>query len=196
MNALIIFIKNPVLGKVKTRLARTMGDTKALEIYHNLSRITRDNVLTLKDVKLYLFYSDFIDLDDDWSNELFTKCLQTGHDLGERMLNAFSEVLTNHPKACIIGSDCPTLSPLIMESAFTSLNKYDFVIGPSSDGGYYLLGMNLMPPPQYLFENIAWSTHIVFSETLHRIKKAEKSAHLLPILTDIDEEKDWLDYLN
>lgn len=195
MAALIIFIKNPELGKVKTRLAKTVGDEKAYQIYLELTRITRENALLLRGVTPYVFYSDFINHDDEWHNQHFEKRLQQGNDLGERMFNAFNDILKRHERACIIGSDCPTLSLEILNMAFKKLETHDSVIGPASDGGYYLLGMTQQIPPQYLFENMAWSTQEVFPETLKRLKRQHYSAAILPILTDIDEEKDWLNYL-
>ena len=214
-NALIIFIKNPQLGKVKTRLAKTVGNEKALEIYLELSKITRENCQILSqripsergqsDIQPYVFYSDFINTNDDWSNDIFKKAVQSGEDLGDRMSNAFAFILQNHAKACIIGSDCPTLSVAILESAFDVLDNHNFVVGPSTDGGYYLLGMNAtqyisdnkseIEPPQYLFENMVWSTENVLSETLQRMKAHGKTIALLPELTDVDEEKDWKNYL-
>ena len=199
-NALIIFIKNPVKGKVKTRIARTVGDDRALAIYLELSKITRENVLLLRGVKIYLFYSDFIATDDDWSNTDFDKQVQVGEDLGERMSNAFDFVLKKHKYACIIGSDCPTLSVQIMQQAFVELSTYDYVLGPSTDGGYYLLGikshakhaLKSMESFHDLFENMTWSTDQVLSETLERIKKNHLTFFLLSELTDIDEEEDWL----
>ena len=214
-NALIIFIKNPQLGKVKTRLAKTVGNEKALEIYLELSKITRENCQILSqripskkgqsDIQPYVFYSDFINTNDDWSNDIFKKAVQSGEDLGDRLSNAFLLILQNHAKACIIGSDCPTLSTAILEAAFEALDNHDFVVGPSTDGGYYLLGMNApqylsdnkseIEPPQYLFENMVWSTENVLSETLQMMKAHGKTVALLPELTDVDEEKDWLNYL-
>ena len=216
-NALIIFIKNPQLGKVKTRLAKTVGNEKALEIYLELSKITRENCQILSqripsergqsDIQPYVFYSDFINTNDDWSNDIFKKAVQSGEDLGDRMSNAFLLILQNHAKACIIGSDCPSLSAAILEAAFEALDNHDFVVGPSTDGGYYLLGMNApqylsdnkseiepphLSPWEYLFENMVWSTENVLSETLQRMKAQGKTVALLPELTDVDEEKDWI----
>ena len=207
-NALIIFIKNPIKGKVKTRIARTVGDDRALAIYLELSKITRENVLLLMEhpeivgrgVKIYLFYSDFIATDDDWSNTDFDKQVQVGKDLGERMSNAFDFVLKKHKYACIIGSDCPTLSVQIMQHAFAELSTYNYVLGPSTDGGYYLLGIKgntkdvLKSTESFhdLFENMTWSTDQVLPETLKRIEKNHSTVFLLSELTDIDEEEDWL----
>ncbi len=202
--ALIIFIKNPVKGKVKTRIARTIGDDAALDIYLQLSKITRENALLLRGVKLYLFYDDFINLNDEWSNQHFEKQLQTGYDLGERMLNAFDFVLKQHTTACIIGSDCPTLSVEIMQQAFDKLDVFDTVLGPSTDGGYYLLGikkkgnvgksddLSLLKDLHHLFDDMVWSTENVLSNTIIRIKENHQIVFLLPELTDIDEEVDWL----
>ena len=164
-NALIIFIKNPELGKVKTRIARTTGDAKALDIYFQLSKITHENAILLRGVTCYLFYSDFVDSTDDWSNVVFQKKMQIQGDLGEKMHTAFSEILSLHPRVCIIGSDCPLLSTDILNHAFIELKRNDFVVGPSTDGGYYLLGMSKYNlenkpnfeevPPQYLFQKMA-----------------------------------------
>lgn len=199
-NALIIFIKNPIKGKVKTRIARTAGDDRALAIYLELSKITQENVLLLRGVKIYLFYSDFIATDDDWSNTDFDKQVQVGKDLGERMSNAFDFVLKKHKYACIIGSDCPTLSVQIMQHAFAELSTYNYVLGPSTDGGYYLLGIkgdtkDVLKSTESLhdlFENMIWSTNQVLPETLKRIAKNHSTVFLLSELTDIDEEEDWL----
>jgi uncharacterized protein len=195
--ALIIFIKNPELGKVKTRLARTLGDEKTLEIYHELSKITRENTKLLRGVKRCVFYSDFIDKADKWSTKSFEKWVQKGNDLGERMAHAFSSIFENHEQVCIIGSDCPTLSPTILQQAFQALDKHDFVIGPSTDGGYYLLGISRKVGDFYfVFNNIVWSTDSVLSETVKRISEKDYTLFFLPELTDIDEEKDWIAFQN
>jgi uncharacterized protein len=194
-NALIIFIKNPALGRVKTRLAKTVGDEKALEIYLELTEITRKNAKILRGVNRSVFYSDFYNRHDDWSNTAFQKHVQSGNDLGERMYNAFSAMLKTNEKAVIIGSDCPTLTTKIIESAFEQLDTHDFVVGPSTDGGYYLLGFGQKNLSDAVFKNMDWSTETVLPTTLKRIEALEKTVFLLPELTDVDEEKDWVDYL-
>ena len=203
-NALIIFIKNPIRGKVKTRLARTMGDEQALDIYLELTKITRNNVLLLRGVTCYVFYSDFIETEDEWSTIHFEKQLQIGSDLGERMANAFDFVLKKHTSACIIGSDCPTLSVDILQQSFEKLVVFDCVLGPSTDGGYYLLGLknkekdtknndfDLKKTLKRLFNDMIWSTDQVLPNTIKRIKENNQTVSLLPELTDIDEEVDWL----
>ena len=192
--ALIIFIKNPALGKVKTRLAKTVGDEQALDIYLELTAMTRKNAKILRGVNRHVFYSDFYDRDDAWPNSAFQKQVQSGDNLGERMFNAFSTILKSNEKAVIIGSDCPTLTAEILEKAFDALENHDFVVGPSTDGGYYLFGFGQQNLSNLVFKNMDWSTDKVLPTTLKRIEEAGKSVFLLPELTDVDEEKDWLSY--
>ncbi len=187
-SALLIFIKNPEKGKVKTRLAQSMGEERALSIYRTLLDHTW-RVARSVDVERLLFYSNHIDLKDKWSARDFRKLVQHGEDLGERMLNAFRIALQDHERAVIIGSDCASLTPAIVEEAFRALNRNDFVIGPATDGGYYLLGMRKLTPS--LFENIPWSTGKVFSSTMQRIRTLGKTCYQLPELSDIDYEEDW-----
>lgn len=190
-NALIIFIKNPELGKVKTRLAKTVGDEKALAIYMALMEHTRKIAEALP-VERHLFYSQEINERDDWRVDKFQKALQIEADLGAKMATAFHTVFKTNEKVVIIGSDCASLTPEIVQTAFSKLEDYPFVIGPAMDGGYYLLGMNQFTPT--VFHDIAWSTEIVLSTTIDRIEKLNKSYYLLPELSDIDYEEDWLKY--
>ncbi len=190
-NALIVFIKNPKLGKVKTRLAKTVGDEKALAIYKALMEHTRKIAETLP-VNRRLFYSQFINESDKWSRKKFHKELQIEADLGMKMATAFHTVFKTNEKVVIIGSDCASLTPEIVENAFEQLDKYPFVIGPAMDGGYYLLGMNQFTPE--VFSDIAWSTETVCSTTIERIENLGKTYFLLPELSDIDYEEDWVKY--
>ena len=186
-NALIIFQKNMVPGKVKTRLAKTLGDAKALQIYTDLVRYTR-TVTDELNCDHFIFYSDYVEQNDDWK-KTYHKAVQGGKDLGERMKNAFETVLQKgYEKAVIIGTDCPMITAKIVNEAFKKLNKNDVVIGASADGGYYLLSMKQTQP--FLFENIAWSTDSVFNSTINQCKEHNLSYFVLPTLHDVDEEKD------
>jgi hypothetical protein len=186
--ALLIFIKNAELGKVKTRLAATLGDVKALDIYKQLLSLTQKNTL-LVDCQRIVFYSDFIEQQDIWNSKDYSKAVQSGDDLGERMKNAFANAFENHQKVLIIGSDCAELTPDILNDAFAKLATHDFVIGPAFDGGYYLLGMNTFQPS--VFDNIEWSTDEVLSKTIQNIAALQKNYALLPTLSDLDNENDW-----
>lgn len=186
--ALILFTKNPELGKAKTRLAKTIGDQKALEIYIKLLQHTRE-LVALLEVSKFLFYSDRIEENDAWNNDEYIKKVQKGADLGQRMQHAFEAAFDlGYKKVIIIGSDCYELNSKIVTQAFDSLNENDTVIGPTFDGGYYLLGMTQFHAE--LFQNINWSTETVFEETMTILKNNQLSSFSLEKLTDIDEEKD------
>lgn len=185
---LIIFYRNPELGKVKTRLAATVGDEKAFAIYLKLASHTREVALQTACDRV-VYYSDFIDTEDSWSNDQFKKSLQTGESLGERMKQAFANSFdAGYKRVCIIGTDCPGLTTQIINESFVKLKSNDVVIGPATDGGYYLLGMENFWPT--LFENKAWSTDSVLSQTVQDAKQLNLLNFLLPTLTDVDEEKD------
>lgn len=186
--ALIIFIKNPVKGKVKTRLASGVGEDQALAIYNRLLNHTRSVSLEIEEVNRYLYYLDEIK-EDDWYTDHFIKRLQSPGDLGNKMMHSFAEVLQENDQAVIIGSDCAQLTAAIIRSAFEILENKDFAIGPTLDGGYYLLGMTQVHP--FLFQNMIWSVPDVFNVTINRMKQASKSYGLTPRLSDIDHKEDW-----
>ncbi|GEO06770.1 hypothetical protein AAE02nite_44340 [Adhaeribacter aerolatus] len=187
-NLLIIFVKNPVIGKVKTRLAATIGPEKALAIYQQLLAHTREITYDLSCDKA-LYYADFLPAEDDWDSTVYTKYLQVDGDLGDRMSQAFQDGFTRqYNRICIIGSDCFELNAAIIQQAFQKLEAHDAVIGPSADGGYYLLG--LTQPQPALFLNKHWSTDTVLRDTLWDLKAKGLTVTLLPTLTDVDEEKD------
>lgn len=188
-DTLLIFTRNPIYGKVKTRLAATIGHDKALAVYQSLIEHTAAVTKSIEATKI-VYYSDFIINGDAWNNT-YLKTVQQGADLGERMSNAFSDALKyGAKKAIIIGTDCYDLNEAIITEAFEQLNSYDVVIGPALDGGYYLLGMKVHY--HQLFENITWSTETVLSETRARCNKLGLTYFLLPVLNDIDDEQDLI----
>jgi len=189
--ALLTFIKNPEKGKVKTRLAKTVGEDKALAIYKSLLDHTRKIALTTVATR-FLFYSQHISTIDNWLTKDFIKLVQANGGLGFKMQEAFRHAFQTHQKVVIIGSDCASLTPSIVEEAFQQLDQHDFVIGPALDGGYYLLGMNAFYPA--VFKGIIWSTETVLEETQKRILSLQKTSYLLPALSDIDYEEDWEKY--
>ena len=180
-NLLIIFTRNPELGKVKTRLAKTIGAEKALAIYKFLLAHTKkvtENIACDKAV----YYSVKVREDDLWNGEIYQKKQQLGEDLGIRMQNAFQDAFANgYEKVLIVGSDLIDLSEEIIEKGFLQLASND-VIGPAEDGGYYLLGMKSVHPN--VFKNKNWGTSTVREETLNDLK--DKKVHLLNELNDAD----------
>lgn len=189
--ALIFTIKNPVKGKVKTRLAATVGAERALAIYRALLQHTREAAEQVHAAR-YVFYSDFIDETDDWKPRHFTKIVQCRGDIGDRMADCFSKVMPHHPMAVLAGSDIPGLTGEILKLAIEKLSDYDFVIGPALDGGYYLIGMKTYEPS--VFQEIAWSTPSVFTQTIEKIESLGGTWFVLPELSDVDYEEDWQRY--
>jgi rSAM/selenodomain-associated transferase 1 len=187
-NVLLIFIKNPEAGKVKTRLAKSIGALEALQVYEKLLARTL-SAAGKSTVRRQVWYSSFIDNEDDIPPETFEKYLQTGSDLGERMKNAFRQAFEEGAdNVVIIGSDCPDLNEAILESAFEQLKTCDLVIGPSEDGGYYLLGMNRFY--ESLFRDVEWSTESVLTSTIDNATKIGLNITQLPVLNDIDTLED------
>ena len=188
INHLIIFVKNPELGKVKTRLARTIGDEKALYIYKLLLEQTFQVTLpVLADKKLY--YSEFVQNMDQFNDLVYEKHIQSGDGLGDKMYNAMKHSFGEWAgKVVLIGSDCFELNSGIIEEAFKALEESDYVLGPAKDGGYYLIGMKELNLE--IFQNKEWSSENVFLDTLLDIKNQEKSHYLLPTLSDVDIEDD------
>ncbi len=190
--ALIIFTRNPELGKVKTRLAATIGDEKALKVYKLLIAHTIKITQNITADK-YVFYSNNIQVNDAWDNTIFRKKLQKGDDLGMRMKNAFQELFSmGYEKVLIVGTDIYELTQQDIEEAFTQLKDNKFVIGPAEDGGYYLLGMKEINLP--VFENKNWGTQTVLQDTLNDLQN--EKVVLFPKKNDIDRYEDITKFKN
>lgn len=189
-NKLIIFVKNEEAGKVKTRLAKTLGDDKALEIYRKLLGYTLEQVKPLE-VEKEVCYSRIIEQNDLWNEDDFSKQLQKGDGLGERMSEAFRRSFEEEglDKVVIIGSDCAEMTTENLREAFARLEDHDIVVGPADDGGYYLLGMSKFIPE--LFTDISWSTGAVLGQTLQKANKENATHYKLEELHDVDVEADW-----
>lgn len=187
---LLVFHKNEVLGKVKTRLAAGVGDHRALEIYHYLLLKTY-LAIGASSVSVYTYFSDFVP--ENPSYPVDKSKLQVGQDLGERMKNAFSTNFeSGMEKVVLIGTDCPSIEGSHILQAFDALDQSDLIIGPARDGGYYLIGMKQRA--DFLFEGISWSTELVLTQTLALAADHGLQTHLLPVLEDIDTLEDWERY--
>lgn len=192
--ALIIFVKNPLPGKTKTRLAASIGNEQALKVYKELVKHT---LLISKDVSAdkFIFFSDYIEHLPFTNKNTYQYYIQNGNTLGDRIHNAFEVIFSlSYKKAVIIGTDCPGLNSEIINTAFTILAKTDVSIGPAVDGGYYLLGMRQLNSS--VFKNIAWSSSSVCVDTIARCKESKLAYQLLSPLHDVDEEKDMVHFYN
>lgn len=186
-NALIVFVKNPVAGEVKTRLAASIGDERAFDIYLQLLGHTM-TIASQADADLVIYYSDFVPAKDTWSGLKAQRYVQNGDDLGECMDNALSNVLKAYERVLLIGSDCGEVTTEILDNAFDSLMHVDAFIGPAVDGGYYLVGAK-QPVPN-IFENVEWSTEHVMHQTLSRLLASGLNFGLGKTLRDVDDEED------
>lgn len=192
---LIIFYRNPRIGFVKTRLAATLGNEKALEVFQKLALHTK-NIATPLEVDKAVFYSDTVDREDIWTPASFRKQIQKGKDLGERMKNAFAVGFgMGYETIAIVGTDCYELTTAVIRQAFEALKSFDTVIAPAVDGGYYLLGMRKLLPD--LFDNKQWSTDTVFKDTVADFESMGLKYLKLETLRDVDREEDlpaeWTD---
>ena len=184
----MVFAKNPVKGKVKTRLAHSIGHEHALDVYNLLLTHTL-NVSKAVSAETIVFFSDSISHNLPAFPKHLTLALQSGNDLGEKMCNAFQQSFANgYGPVAIIGTDCFELTPEIVDKAFALLRQHEVVIGPAIDGGYYLLGMQRLVPE--LFTNKHWSTASVFEDTIRDLEQLHISYALLRELSDIDNVED------
>jgi hypothetical protein len=181
---LIVFSKNPVAGRVKTRLASAIGDAEALRVYEQLRELTREATETVDAAKV-VSYADFIPDADLLLTGDTEAWLQQGHELGERMHNAFVKGFSlGFSRVALIGTDCPEISPFILDLAFQKLDECDLVLGPARDGGFYLSALK-RPFPE-LFLNRTWSTSSVLNDSQRIAREHGRTCELLPALSDID----------
>ena len=195
---LIIFAKLPRPGEVKTRLGSEVGMSEASEIYQEFAQhaFSIGDQLSAKGVKIYLFYDARASKEDiqAWVRHSFVLTPQVGETLGERMYNAFEKTFNEGAhRSIVIGTDVPELDTATVLNAFELLDSHKVVVGPSTDGGYYLLGMNR--PTKEIFKGIKWSTDSVCRETIKRLDLLSLSYSVLPELADIDTKDDYARYL-
>jgi rSAM/selenodomain-associated transferase 1 len=184
---LIVFVKTPALGKVKTRLARTIGNEAALDVYLQLIEHT-ERVTSGLNMDKHIYFSQNIS-EDYWLNVY--KTTQNGADLGERMLNAFEDGFNKaYDKIVLIGSDLPDLNQMLINEAFSLMDKKEVVLGPALDGGYYLIGMNKLIPQMFLDK--PWSTPLLMEMTMKDLNMRGYSVSTLQTLNDIDTYEDLI----
>jgi hypothetical protein len=191
-NILIVFVKYPEAGKVKTRIARHFGPQRAAEMYSRMAKSVIENV-SRQDTYGTVIYFDPPEREKEVMDWIGTGDVpyepQSGGTIGDRMSDAFERVfLSGAEKAVLIGTDVPDINGGTVTAAFNLLQETDVVIGPASDGGYYLLG--LKNPEPSLFSCIEWGTPVVFEQTLDRIKKNDLRYKQLDTLKDVDTVDD------
>ena len=191
---LIVFVKAPLPGDVKTRLIPALSPAEAAELYQCFVKDIIRSMRRLKDVHMELAYQPHAKAPDpSWTGCAVPFFRQDGQSLGERLHRALSSAFIGKAKrVVIIGSDSPTLPLDYVRQAFHMLRKCDVVLGPASDGGYYLVGMSRLCLG--FFEHVSWSTEQVFEQSIANAQKYGYSLRALPTYFDVDtiEDLEWL----
>ena len=187
---LIVFVKAPRVGTVKTRLAQQIGAKAACDAYQQLVRAVLNRIDSLHHVQLRYNPDDAASEIAQWRRRTWTLSPQGVGDLGERLAGAFAESFAaGASRVVVIGSDCPWLSAADIEEAWNDLETHDLVLGPARDGGYWLVG--LRGPSPELFSDISWSSETVLAQTIQRARARELRVRLLRELRDVDTLEDW-----
>jgi rSAM/selenodomain-associated transferase 1 len=195
-SALLVFVRAPELGRVKTRLAAELGAPLALAIHRYLGCRTARAVRRLQHHRVIVHYTgnDGAASVGAWLGNDLPMRPQVDGNLGERMTAAIRVALAEGAsRVVIVGTDCPSLDSAAIEAAFRALDSADVVLGPATDGGYYLIGMS--GPHPSLFENVPWSSPETLRVTLERARELGLSVAMLDERRDVDTADDWRDWL-
>ncbi len=195
---LLFFVKFPEAGRVKTRLAASLGEEITVTLYRNF---ILDILATIKTLAIpyhvCVYPAQSVDKFKQWLGDEISFFSQTGESLGEKLANAFKRCLKNgYKRIIVIGSDSPDLPAQIITDAFSALENNDAVIGPADDGGYYLIGFNRDTFLAGFFEGISWSTEKVFAETRAKFEKNNYRYQVLPCWQDVDTIDDLINLAN
>jgi uncharacterized protein len=195
--ALIVFVKNHVLGRVKTRLAVKIGHEKALEVYKILEKRAFDAAHNaLFDV--HVFFSDFIPENHFWLEKAQAHTQHNSADLGQRMLSAIETIVDlGYEQVLLMGSDIYDIQAEDLKQSYTQLLQTEIIIGPSLDGGFYLFGIqsqlkDLKSFLAYAFLNKIWSHKRVLEELQFCISEYNLKYQILQPKLDIDEYEDLM----
>ena len=201
---LIQFAKWPVKGRVKTRLAKSIGEEAALAAHKQLLDYVLsgligadigDTALWFDHIPAAIAEKTYADIS---ANADFQIQLQTQGDLGKKMQHALSAYLPDKDKVLLVGSDCPSICSEYLQSAIDALDQTCMVFGPAEDGGYVLIGASRgigNHVPDIVFEEVAWGTRQVMKKTQQNLKAADISFSLLDMAWDVDEIEDWQRFL-
>lgn len=192
MQTLVLFAKQPIPGQVKTRLAATWGADRAAGLYECFLRDQFERFASESDRRVVAYAPD-TSAAHDWFAESargWQLWPQPETDLGDRMAACFEQWCSEtDDRLALIGSDSPNLPPGSFDQAFELLDSHDVVLGPSSDGGYWLVGLRgSAPQARAIFDNVDWSTAEVFQQTVERIRSLNLNLGLLPLWFDVDTE--------
>jgi len=189
---ILLFLKFPEPGRVKTRLATVLGPVAAADLYRKMVAVVVAALPPNDTVTIMFDPPEAEGAMRDWMQPLrfsFQYAPQCDGDLGARLADGFQRAFAGGAKrVAAIGGDCIDLTEALFEATWRALDTSDAVIGPASDGGYYLIASNRPLP---LFHSIPWSSPNVLSKTLELARKSGLRVHFLPTLDDIDTADDW-----
>jgi uncharacterized protein len=194
-SAIILFVKSPIPGSVKTRLADSIGPVHAMNLYRCFVKdIIRTATQTNFHLKIFYHPPDNSEFVQKMLGDIHDYKPQSGKDLGEKMANAFCNVFAEKiSRAVLIGSDIPDLPIELLIKGMTELSRHDSVIGPSHDGGYYLIGFRSDTFTADIFRNIVWSTDKVCVDTKRKLAEQGLNTYILPQWRDVDTYEDLMD---
>ena len=196
-NALIIFINAPRFGEVKTRLQPELTVEQSLLLYRAMVEdlMRQLDGIAFCDVKIFFTPLDADNEIKKWLGPNYEFYIQKGNDFGEIMKEAMAEIFKQgYQKVVMIGSDIPTIDTTTIVRAFSNLDGYDVVLGPSTDGGYYLVGIKKTQPK--LFNDIIWSTNTVFEQTIQKTRKLKLEVVQIEIKSNINIYNDVVELWN
>lgn len=186
---LLVFVKAPSPGQVKTRLVPVLSPSQACRLYRCLAQDTLAAARRLRGVQVVLAYAANKQFPDcAWLDAKLPVVLQDGRGLGERLTRAFRWACRRASRVVAIGSDAPQLSAAWLQRAFDAFEQAEVVLGPTVDGGYHLIG--LQAPIPALFTDMPWSTNRLLAQTLERIAKLHLTARCLSAIRDLDTPED------
>ena len=190
MRKLLMFLKYPIPGTVKTRLAASVGDDAASDISRLCTELILERLASFRrDAVLCVHPPEALERTQVWLGSEWSRRPQQGDTLGERLVEAMGHAFAQGATRVVaIGSDSPWLEPHDVETAFDVLERVPVTIGPTEDGGYYLIGLS--QPVPALFEGIAWSTATVYQETITKARALGLRVHALPLGYDVDRLED------
>jgi len=191
--SVLVFIKEPRPGHVKTRLAAAVGDLEAARLYEEWTTAILEGLQSLRATAALIgYYAGSEDaVRNKWRTFVDHWLQQCDGDLGDRLQFGFAVALKRGP--CVaIGTDCLDVDVEVVAGAFASLQNVDAVLGPAGDGGYYLVGLRKLPDG--LFAGIEWSSPRTFAEQQKSLIRAGMTISELPMLHDIDTIDDWNAY--
>lgn len=191
--AILVFVKDPQAGQVKTRLAASIGDIAAASLYRAFVADVMETVTMCASYDCWICFSppESEAAIRAWLGDDHRFIPQAGADLGLRMTRAFEQTFSQgYDRLILIGTDIPQIQPNTLNAAFSALTETEAVIGPATDGGYYLIGFRKTSFTPDVFRNIAWGSDTVKDDTLGCLSAIGCGCFLLPSLRDIDDVED------